>query len=83
MRKHGKGNHFFFGTTTMGEKGQVVVPAKARKAMELKKGEKLLVFGTGHDMLAFTKLSHIEEFAAHLSKRLGAIRSIVRKTRSK
>lgn len=69
----------FYGTTTVGEKGQVVIPAEAREAMSLKKGEKLLVFGMGCDMIAFSKLSQVEQFATHLSRRLETIRTIIRK----
>jgi len=70
----------FFGTTTIGEKGQVVIPAEAREAMKLNKGDKLLVFGMGHDMIAFTKLSQVEQFASHLSQKLESIREIIKKT---
>ncbi len=70
----------FYGATTVGAKGQVVIPAEARKAMSLKDGDKLLVFGMGCDMVAFSKLSHLEKFAVHLSKRLNNIRSVLRKT---
>lgn len=70
----------FYGATTVGAKGQIVIPAEARKAMNLKEGEKLLVFGMGCDMIAFTKLSNIEKFAAHLSGNLKTIRSILKKT---
>lgn len=37
----------FYGTTTVGEKGQIVLPAQLRKDMDIKAGEKLsvLVFG--------------------------------------
>lgn len=82
MHNQKKGSHFFFGTTTIGSKGQVVVPAEARKAMNIKKGDKLLVFGMGKDILAFTKLSHVEQFASHLSGRLNMIRGIIKKTKS-
>lgn len=61
----------------MGEKGQVVIPAEAREAMKLQKGDKLLVFGMGCDMIAFSKLSNLEKFADHLSQKLHAIRSII------
>jgi len=75
----------FFGTTTVGEKGQVVIPAEAREAMSVEKGEKLLVFGKGLgkecDMLVFTKLSNVERFATHLSRRLDAIRDILDRTK--
>jgi AbrB family looped-hinge helix DNA binding protein len=80
--KH-KGGEIFYGTTTLGEKGQVVIPVEAREAMDLKKGEKLLVFGMGHEMLALSKLARLEKFASHMAERLNAIRKIIKKTTSK
>ena len=71
----------FYGTTTLGEKGQVVIPAAARAAMGLGKGEKLLVFGIGCEMVAFSKLEQLEKFASHLASRLQSIRRIMRKTK--
>jgi len=79
-QKH-KNSEQFYGTTTLGEKGQVVIPVEARKAMDIKKGDKLLVFGMGCDMLAFSKLSKVEQFASHLAGRLDAIREIIRKSK--
>lgn len=70
----------FYGTTTIGEKGQVVIPVQARETMGLKKGDKLLVFGMGCDMLAFSKLSELEQFASHLATRLDAIREVIKNT---
>ena len=81
MPKKNRNGEQFYGTTTMGEKGQIVIPAEARKAMDVKKGEKLLVFGMGCDMLAFSKLSKVEQFASHLSGRLDAIRNIIKKSK--
>lgn len=81
MHRKYKNGEQFYGTTTMGEKGQVVIPAEARRAMGIKKGEKLLVFGMGCDMIAFSKLSKVEQFASHLSQRLEAIREIIKKTK--
>lgn len=72
----------FYGTTTLGEKGQIVIPSEAREAMNLKKGDKLLVFGMGGDMITFTKLSKIEKFASHLAGRLDAIRAILEESES-
>jgi len=80
MKKNSTG-YEFHGTTTLGEKGQVVIPAEARKAMGIKKGEKLLVFAMGCDMLAFAKLSRVEKFASHLAKKSDAIRSIIDKAK--
>jgi AbrB family looped-hinge helix DNA binding protein len=41
MMNHGK----FFGTTSMGERGQVVIPSDARDELGIKSGEKFVVFG--------------------------------------
>jgi AbrB family looped-hinge helix DNA binding protein len=39
---------FFYGSVTMGERGQVVIPAEARKIHGLQPGDKLLVFRHPH-----------------------------------
>ena len=44
MMNHGK----IFGTTSMGERGQVVIPAEAREELGIKSGEKFVVFGDAH-----------------------------------
>ena len=71
----------FYGTATIGEKGQVVIPCEARERMQLQKGDKLLVFGMGCDMIAFTKLSNIEKFASNLSNQLETIRGVIKKSK--
>lgn len=38
----------FLGATTVGERGQVVIPAEARKAYGIEIGDKLLVFSRPH-----------------------------------
>lgn len=76
MHPHGKKH--FLGTTTIGEKGQVVIPAEARKAMKLKSGDKLLVFAMGNNIVAFTKSEQIERLADHLSKKLEGLREILK-----
>jgi len=78
MVKKYKHTEKFYGATTLGEKGQVVIPAGARRVMNLKKGEKLLVFGMGCDMLAVVKLSNIEQIASHFSTKLKTIREIIK-----
>lgn len=73
----------FYGTATLGEKGQIVIPVEARKSMALKKGHKLLVFGLGDDMISFSKLSGLEKFASVLSERLKSVREIIKKEGNK
>ena len=72
----------FYGTTTVGEKGQLVVPTEARAAMGLNRGDKLLVFGVGDDMLMLAKLSNLERFASRIAGRLKAFHEVIRKTKS-
>jgi AbrB family looped-hinge helix DNA binding protein len=81
MTKKKKNGEQFYGTATLGKKGQVVIPSEARESMGLKKGDKLLVFGMGCDMLTFSKLSEVEQFATHLSSRLDTIREVIKKSK--
>jgi AbrB family looped-hinge helix DNA binding protein len=69
----------FYGATTLGEKGQVVIPAAARESMGVKKGEKFLVFGMGKDVVTLIKLSNLKKFTSHLEKKLSAMRKMVGK----
>lgn len=38
----------FLGATTVGERGQIVIPADARKALDIHSGDKLLIFSRHH-----------------------------------
>lgn len=80
VQKH-KNHERFYGVASIGEKGQIVIPAEARRKMDAKKGDKLLVFGMGDEMIAITKLSKVEQIASHLSARLNTIRDIIKKTK--
>jgi AbrB family looped-hinge helix DNA binding protein len=56
-------NHKFYGSTTVGERGQVVIPAEARRDLNISQGTKLLVFcGHGGDDLVFTRAESMAEF---------------------
>ena len=53
----------FYGATTVGERGQVVIPAEARRDFEITPTTKLLVFGSqGHGGLMLTKAEAVSEF---------------------
>ena len=50
MMKHGHHGHGSshgkcYGSTVMGERGQVVIPAEAREEIGIQAGEKMIVFG--------------------------------------
>lgn len=46
-----KGKHMF-GVVTVGDKGQIVIPAKARKIFDIKTGDRLFVLGEEGEGLA-------------------------------
>jgi AbrB family looped-hinge helix DNA binding protein len=78
MKPHEHGHKLFHGTTTLGEKGQVVIPMEARKAMGLKTGDKLLVFSMGKNMVALSKFEQLEAMAKKMSQRLEGLRKILK-----
>ena len=49
-----KGKHLF-GVVTVGDKGQVVIPAKARKLFDISPGDRLVVLGDESQGLAILK----------------------------
>lgn len=55
-----KGKHVF-GMVTVGEKGQIIIPAKARKIFDIKPGEQLLVLGDEQQGIALMKEKDVFE----------------------
>lgn len=53
-----RGKHLF-GIVTVGEKGQIVIPAKARKIFDIQPGERLVVLGDEAQGLAIVKMQGI------------------------
>ena len=49
-----KGKHIF-GMVKVGEKGQIVIPAKARKIFDIKPGDNLIVLGDERQGIALIK----------------------------
>jgi AbrB family looped-hinge helix DNA binding protein len=81
MSKSMKCEKEFFGTATINEKGQVVIPAQAREALHLGSGEKLLVFGMGDEVIAFIKPDMVQQLASHLSKNLATVNAAIKKSK--
>ncbi|QQR83026.1 AbrB/MazE/SpoVT family DNA-binding domain-containing protein [Candidatus Peregrinibacteria bacterium] len=67
----------FYGSTVIGERGQMVVPSDARKSLRLKKGEKLLVFGVHEDTLIITKVGSLEKYMQHLTQKVESLKTII------
>ena len=53
----------FFGAVTVGERGQIVIPAEARKRFDIEPGDKLLIMGDpGKRSLMICKMDTVREF---------------------
>jgi len=61
----------FYGATTVGERGQVVIPAEARRDLGLTPATKLLVFGAhkGKGIM----ITKADTFAGFLNKAIGTM----------
>ena len=61
----------FYGAVTVGERGQVAIPAEARRDLEVTPNTKLLVFsGPNEDALMFVKADSVTEFITKATARL-------------
>ena len=67
----------FFGTATVGERGQVVIPAKARKLFKLKPGDHLFVFGMGEEAVCLANATSLKKLASHFGKKLDVIYKVL------
>ena len=66
MMKHGK----FYGSTVMGERGQVVIPSEAREDLGIAPGEKLIVLGNKRKgMIIIFKSEIMTKFADMIFKK--------------
>jgi AbrB family looped-hinge helix DNA binding protein len=64
----------FYGAVTVGERGQIVIPAEARREFEISPGEKLLMFNFPHiSGLILMKIDHF----AHMQARIEEIEKAV------
>ena len=76
----------FFGTGTIGERGQVVVPAKAREALNIKSGEEFIFFSQGK-IIHMVKANELEKILKAISQKFTRkaqeFKSILNKTKKK
>ena len=65
MSEHTDLTSHFMGAATVGERGQVVIPAEARERLDIKPGDKLLVFvhpaGWGVAFVKFDKMQQAQQ----------------------
>ncbi|MFA5135170.1 MAG: AbrB/MazE/SpoVT family DNA-binding domain-containing protein [Patescibacteria group bacterium] len=59
-----------YGATTIGARGQVVIPAQARKDLNLKEGDRLLVLCWQGKLLGLVKSETIDEYIDMITKKM-------------
>ena len=66
-----KGKHIF-GVVTVGDKGQIVIPAKARKLFSIQPGDQLVVLGDESQGIALLKSDSFLRFADAIQNNIKA-----------
>lgn len=69
----------FYGSVTVGERGQVAIPAEARREQDIAPGGKLLAFGSPDGRaLMFVKAEFLTEFITNVSSLLSQFEHILK-----
>jgi AbrB family looped-hinge helix DNA binding protein len=69
----------FYGSVTVGERGQVAIPAEARREQEIIPGDKLLAFGgPERKMLVFIKAESVTEFITGVTQIVSRVEHILK-----
>jgi len=72
---HGKK---LYGTATVGTKGQVVIPAEARKALGIEEGDRLYVVGSEHGkFVGFIKEEQLRVMLSKITDSLESYKDIL------
>jgi len=53
----------FYGSVKVGERGQIVIPKKAREEYDIKAGDRLIVFGDNNKLFKIMKAERMRDFA--------------------
>ncbi|HCG98953.1 MAG: hypothetical protein A2074_05455 [Candidatus Aquicultor primus] len=76
-----QGEPIFLGTATVGERGQVAIPAEARRALEIEPGSKLLFFSGPHNSgLLMVKAEDLGRLVKHLTEKAQSIEQLIDST---
>lgn len=65
MARHRR-KSLFYGSVTVGERGQITIPAAARKTFDIQPGDKMLVFGDIDKGLGLVKEDQLEKIAMRM-----------------
>ncbi|MHB1391352.1 MAG: AbrB/MazE/SpoVT family DNA-binding domain-containing protein [Thermoleophilia bacterium] len=77
---HTNMNMTFFGSNTIGEKGQVVIPVEGRQQLGMKAGDKLIFMGDlDKGVLLVAKAEVFEEHMSNLQANFRSVREQIKK----
>ena len=63
-----------YGAATVGERGQIVIPAQIRKAFKVKAGDKLIVFAKPGGMIGLVPAEDFNQFLSEAAQILAKFR---------
>jgi len=68
----------FYGSVTVTERGQISLPAEARKDFDIKTGDKLLVLGDLEKGIALAKSNFVLQMMEGTLEAMGKMKSIIK-----
>jgi AbrB family looped-hinge helix DNA binding protein len=72
----------FYGLATVGAKGQIVIPAKAREELKIEPGDSLVIVGIKeHGMLGVCPVKTVETMLEHTTAQLETLREVIDKSK--
>lgn len=75
---YGPGGRGFYGAVTVSERGQIVIPARARRDLGIAAGDKLLVLGDPQQGLALMTIDRLMQNLHGSSQLMGMVQQHVR-----
>ena len=74
-----------YGTVTIGQRGQVVIPMKARKALGIKQGDQLIVMSgpPGKKDISLIPVRRVAEFLGDFEEHLSRLKKELEGSKSK
>jgi AbrB family looped-hinge helix DNA binding protein len=69
----------FYGAVVVGERGQIVIPAEARRELEITQGEKLIIMGSFHgDGLMIIKTESVAQMLSKFTEQMTAFERMIK-----
>lgn len=73
-----------YGTVTVGARGQVVIPKEARKALNIRQGEKLIVISgppKGKEMISLIPVMSVSKLLKHFESHIEVLKTEISKAK--